>query len=217
MKWYKQSSSEYLNADFRNSFSIKQDDNTKVFWRDVAFLCGNGLLSFLKQKISDNLDLKKAVVEYGKYLTTISMDKSLFSELVKCKDWDIIIKLMSMLNNGGSNIAFYENGEIIQIDIPNILKELDTYSARAYKEKLKAGEVLECDNNVGLDKNTLDSKASDLNLPTQTSEIDLDMYITETINPQMKLCRHTHKETGEEIYTLNCRKISRDKFLTLES
>jgi hypothetical protein len=43
------------------------------------------------------------------------------------------------------------------------------------------------------------------------------MYITETINPQMKLCRHTHKETGEEIYTLNCRKISRDKFLTLES
>jgi len=169
------------------------------------------------QKISDNLDLKKAVVEYGKYLTTISMDKSLFSELVKCKDWDIIIKLMSMLNNGGSNIAFYENGEIIQIDIPNILKELDTYSARAYKEKLKAGEVLECDNNVGLDKNTLDSKTSDLNLPTQTSEIDLDMYITETINPQMKLCRHTHKETGEEIYTLNCRKISRDKFLTLES
>lgn len=221
MKWYKQSSTEYLNADLRNACS-NTDDNTKVLWRDVSFLCTNGLLSVLKQKISANLDLKKAVYEYGKYITTVRMDKSMFHEITKCKDWKLIMLCLGYLNNSGSRISFYEEdkGNIIAIDIPNILEELDNYSTTEYKKKIKSGEIkpmhlAHSNDNVVVDESTgelITSKdiESDPHTDSDMNKDDIDLTKqTSTHTDDEKVLRENREmilksigKSEEEIYSI---------------
>ena len=207
MKWYKQSSTEYLNADLRNACSIT-DDNTKVLWKDVAFMCTNGLLSVLKQKISANLDLKKAVIEYGTYLTTVRMDKSMFLEITKCKDWKLIMLCLGYLNNSGSRISFYEEnkGNIIAIDIPNILQELDNYSTTEYKKKIKSGEInpnlAHSTDNVVVDKSTGELITN--------NDIESDTHTDSNMNKgDIDLTKQTSTKTSEE----EMRKLNREMIL----
>ena len=207
MKWYKQSSTEYLNADLRNACSIT-DDNTKVLWKDVAFMCTNGLLSVLKQKISANLDLKKAVIEYGTYLTTVRMDKSMFLEITKCKDWKLIMLCLGYLNNSGSRISFYEEnkGNIIAIDIPNILQELDNYSTTEYKKKIKSGEInpnlAHSTDNVVVDKSTGELITS--------NDIESDTHTDSNMNKgDIDLTNNTSTTTSDE----EMRKLNREMIL----
>ena len=206
MKWYKQSSTEYLNADLRNACSIT-DDNTKVLWKDVAFMCTNGLLSVLKQKISANLDLKKAVIEYGTYLTTVRMDKSMFHEITKCKDWELIMRCLGYLNNSGSRISFYEEnkGNIIAIDIPNILQELDNYSTTEYKKKIKSGEInpnphlAHSTDNVVVDKSTGELITS--------NDIESDPHTDSNMNKgDIDLTKQTSTHTSDERVLIENRK-----------
>jgi hypothetical protein len=194
MKWYKQSTTEHLNADLRNACSNVEDN--KVSWKDVCFLCTKGLLGVLKEKIADNLDLKRAVFEYGKYMTTVRMDRSMFQEICKCKDWDLIERCLSYLNNSGSRISFYEEGDIIAIDIPKILEELDNYSTAKYKEKIKTGEIklihsTDSNDNVVVDKNTGEVIESEHN----ESDTHTDSYMNKDDNDLTNnLSTKTHDE-----------------------
>ena len=200
-KWYKQSSSEYLNADFRNAFSNSNNNNSndkkkedsKVSDEDTDFILANGMLSILKQKIAENLDLNRAVVEKGRYLTTVKMDRSMFEEVFKCKDWKLINRILGKLNNAGSKISFYENGDIIEIDMPNILKELDNYTLKKLKEKIKKGEV---------DVSLLDTHSTDtLALDKKTSEsidnTESDTHTDSDINNKTIDIKKTHKNEDD--------------------
>jgi len=167
-KWYKQYTNEYLNADFRNAFSNSNhgnsDSKSKVISNeDTDFLIANGLLAMLKQKIAENLDLSKAVLERGRYLTTTKMDRSMFEEVTKCRDWKLINRILGKLKASGSNISFVENGDIIEIDMPDTLKELDNYTLKKLKEKIKNGEV---------DESLLSGQPTDtLGLDNKTGEL----------------------------------------------
>ena len=202
MKWYKQSSTEHLNADLRNACSNVED--IKVSWKDVSFCFTKGLLSILKEKIADNLDLKRAVIEYGKYMTTVRMDIAMFKELCKCKDWNIIERCLGYLNNAGSKISFYSEGDIIAIDIPKILEELDNYSTKELNKKIKNGEIkplhlADTTDNVVVDKNTGEVITSEHN----ESDTHTDSYMNKDDN---NLSTSTSTQTSDRKVLIENRK-----------
>jgi len=129
--WYKQSTKEHLNAKFRNHFPSD----------DEIFIKCNGMIHILKQVIGRNLDLKKAVVYRGQYLSTYIMDRDYFETIMKCKDWkkmNLIIEKLSEL----TLVGFYETDEgLIAIDIPEMLEDLDQYTARKLQKLINLGKI----------------------------------------------------------------------------
>ena len=205
-KWYKQSSSEYLNADFRNAFSNSNNNNSndkkkedsKVSDEDTDFILANGMLSILKQKIAENLDLNRAVVEKGRYLTTVKMDRSMFEEVFKCKDWKLINRILGKLNLAGSNISFYERGNIIEIDIPQILNELDNYTSRKLKEKIENGQLdvsLLKEDKFEMDTHSTDTRGLDMNTSESIDNTESDTHTDSDINNKTKDIKQEHKNS----------------------
>jgi len=202
-KWYKQYTNEHLNADFRNAFSNSNHDNSdsksKVSDEDWDFILANGMLKILKEKIAENLDLNKAIVEKGKYLGTYRLDKSMFEELLKCKDWKLINRILNKLDKAGCGIDITENNNIIELQCKPILDELDNYTTKKLKELVKAGKV---------DVSLLDQQPTDtLGLDKKTGEVltgeEIKSYPHKDLNLNDSDNNLTDEETSTEVLMEN--------------
>lgn len=217
MKWYKQKVNEHVNADLRKNF--KSDSH--------EFISINGIIHILKQRIAEKIDLKEAKEsELSLHeLSSIRMDKAMFETVVMCKDWKFLTKLLTRLNQI-TDLTFEEDGDVIVLNFPHILKELDNYTQRAFNKLVVAGSFDETSDkdvptssahskhSVGLEDSTGKDNTS---TPTLTRDLDMSLYIHKHTNTHLNLSTYTHKETGEIKYFYNDREISLEKFNQLDS
>ena len=210
MKWYKQKVNEHTNADLRKNF--KSDSH--------EYIAINGMIHILKQRIAEKIDLKEAKDSDLTLhdLSSIRMDKAMFETVVMCKDWKFLTKLLGRLNQI-TDLTFEEDGEVIVLNFPHILQELDNYTERAFKKlKLVDKDVSTSSahsrHSVGLENSTGEVSTP---TPTLTHDLDLNVYIHKEVNKHLNLSTYTHKETGEIKYFYNDREISLEKFNKLDS
>ena len=212
MKWYKQKVNEHTNADLRKNF--KSDSH--------EFISINGIIHILKQRIAEKIDLKEAKDSNLSLheLSSIRMDKAMFETIVMCKDWKFLTKLLGRLNQI-TDLTFEEDGDVIVLNFPHILQELDNYTERAFKklklvDKDDSTSSAHSRHSVGLENSTGNDNTS-TSTPTLTRDLDLSLYIHKDINQHLNLSTYTHKETGEIKYFYNDREISLEKFNQLDS
>ena len=209
MKWYKQKVNEHINADLRKNF--KSDSH--------EFISINGIIHILKQRIAEKIDLKEAKDSdlSLQELSSIRMDKAMFETVVMCKDWKFLTKLLARLNQI-TDLTFEEDGDVIVLNFPHILQELDNYTERAFKKLQLVKDVgtssAHSRHSVGLENSTGNDNTS---TPTLTQDLDLSLYIHKDINSHLNLSTYTHKETGEIKYFYNDREISLEEFNKLDS